>query len=83
VYRGFWWGNLKGGGQLENLGVDGFIQLKLLLNGLGVPGLVYSGSVLFQRGFCRGFAFFGGGGGVTCVVALLVPRCFEGTHCSL
>jgi hypothetical protein len=30
-----WWGNLKGESQLENLGVDEFIQLKWLLNWLG------------------------------------------------
>jgi hypothetical protein len=34
MHTEFWWGNLKGGGQLENLGVDGFIQLKRFLNKL-------------------------------------------------
>jgi hypothetical protein len=30
VHTGFWWGNLKGGGHLEDLGVDGRIILKLV-----------------------------------------------------
>jgi len=32
MHTGFWWGNLEGGGQLENLGVDGFIQINLILD---------------------------------------------------
>ena len=44
MYTGFWWGNLKKGDHLEDLGVDGRITLKRTLkkeNGKAFTGLIW------------------------------------------
>jgi hypothetical protein len=45
---GFWWGNLKKGGQMEDLHVDGKIILKMYLQDLGWE--ICTGLIWLRRG---------------------------------
>jgi hypothetical protein len=53
VHTGLFWGNVEGRNHLEDLGVDGYVILKQVLNMIGRYGLVnwlmsgISGSLLY------------------------------------
>ena len=48
VHTGFWWGNLREGGQLKDPGVDGWIILKWIFDRLEWEGRGMDGMDLAQ-----------------------------------
>ena len=62
MHREFWWGSVKGGDQLKNLGVDGFIQLQWFLNkwaGRAWTGLLWLCIRCFHVGFVEDLRVLG------------------------